>query len=174
MCHTGSQEYTDGQFDSLSRLVVYLQGHYHVLDQNIITHKYAQQGDHTDPVNFAWDRFIADKVCIAKRGVEVKIAKLANESTNWQTAALPVPVIEPNHQPVRLVPVDSNVSNVSSQIKPNNLEAVVPSVAPTFSRANASVPITPANTSAVIQAVTPVAPVTPVVTQPLLRHLIPV
>src|SRR5262249_43334681 len=34
---------------------------YHVLDENVITHRYAQQGDHTDPVNFDWDGFLSEK-----------------------------------------------------------------------------------------------------------------
>lgn len=105
MCHTGSQEYTESQVSSLIKLVVYLQGHYHVPDENVITHRYAQQGDHTDPVNFAWDRFIADKDRMQRSAVGLKVAMLNNEAVNWQTAILPLP--EPFlelHQRIKLVP----------------------------------------------------------------------
>lgn len=105
MCHTGSQEYTESQVSSLIKLVVYLQGHYHVPDENVITHRYAQQGDHTDPVNFAWERFIADKDRMQRSAVGLKVAMLNNEAVNWQTAILPLP--EPFlelHQRIKLVP----------------------------------------------------------------------
>ncbi len=59
MCHAGSQLYPPEQRISVTRLVSYLQDRYHVLNENIITHKYAQQGDHTDPVNFDFDAFLA-------------------------------------------------------------------------------------------------------------------
>lgn len=105
MCHTGSQEYTDSQVNSLVKLVVYLQSRYQVPDINVITHRYAQQGDHTDPVNFAWDKFITDKERFERRAAAMKVTMFANDALSWQTAILPLP--EPflqMHQRVRLVP----------------------------------------------------------------------
>lgn len=61
MCHAGSQTYTPELKTSVTRLVAYLQDRYHVLNENIITHRYAQQGDHTDPVNFDWEGFLAQE-----------------------------------------------------------------------------------------------------------------
>jgi hypothetical protein len=105
MCHTGSQDYPDVQVASLIKLVTYLQGHYHVPDENVITHRYAQQGDHTDPVNFGWDRFIADKGRLQQSAAALKVAMLNNEAVNWQTAILPLPeAFLELHRPIRLVP----------------------------------------------------------------------
>lgn len=61
MVHCGGQSYTPEQKASVIRLVTYLQDRYHVLDEHIYTHRYVQQGDHTDPVAFDWDGFIASK-----------------------------------------------------------------------------------------------------------------
>jgi hypothetical protein len=61
MCHTGRQDYPAAERESARLLVSYLQDRYHVLDENVITHRYAQQGDHTDPVNFDWEGFLAEK-----------------------------------------------------------------------------------------------------------------
>ena len=58
MVHAGHQTYTQPQVDSVAHLVSYLKSRYHVSNENIITHRYAQQGDHTDPVNFDWNNFI--------------------------------------------------------------------------------------------------------------------
>jgi hypothetical protein len=61
MCHSSGQTYTAEQRASVIRLVTYLQDRYHVLDENVVTHRYAQQGDHTDPVDFDWDGFLSFK-----------------------------------------------------------------------------------------------------------------
>ncbi len=71
MNHAGSQTYTKPQLDSVSRLVSYLKSRYHVSQDNIITHRYAQQGDHTDPVNFDWNNFI---VCVNEVDMKRDIA----------------------------------------------------------------------------------------------------
>lgn len=91
MCHAGAQEYTKPQLDSVNKLVVYLQQRYHVLDENIITHRYAQQGDHTDPVNFAWDKFIADKNQLKATAIALRANEVTAEVDNWQSPALPMP-----------------------------------------------------------------------------------
>jgi hypothetical protein len=105
MVHMHSQEYPEPQVSSLIRLVTYLQSHYHVPDENVVTHRYAQQGDHTDPVNFGWDRFIADKGFLQQKAAGLKVAVLNNQAVNWQTAILPLPeAFLELHRPIRLVP----------------------------------------------------------------------
>jgi hypothetical protein len=101
----GAQEYPELQVASLTKLVTYLQGHYHVPDENVITHRYAQRGDHTDPVNFQWDRFIADKGYLQQKAAGLKVAVINNQAVNWQTAILPLPeAFLELHRPIRLVP----------------------------------------------------------------------
>ena len=65
-----------------------MQNHYHIDDSNVITHRYAQQGDHTDPVNFAWDNFIFQKNTLRNIGLNQKLALLKIQMLNWQ------PIIE--------------------------------------------------------------------------------
>ena len=76
MCHQGAQDYPPAQVEAAAHLAAYLQSHYHISDTNVITHRYAQQGDHTDPVNFAWDNFIAQKETIQYQGLNQKLALL--------------------------------------------------------------------------------------------------
>jgi hypothetical protein len=80
MCHTGKQDYPEPQRRSVSKLVTYLQERYKVPDENIITHRYAQQGDHTDPVNFDWDGFIGDKNRLRTRAIAMRINKINEEA----------------------------------------------------------------------------------------------
>ncbi len=84
MCHQGSQTYPAEQVQSVIKLVVYLQNHYHIPDSNIVTHRYAQQGDHTDPVNFAWNEFIADKTSLQNQALNYRLADLKAEAVAWQ------------------------------------------------------------------------------------------
>jgi hypothetical protein len=80
MCHTGKQDYPKAQRESVSKLVTYLQERYKVPDENIVTHRYAQQGDHTDPVNFDWDGFISDKNRLRTRAIAMRINKINEEA----------------------------------------------------------------------------------------------
>ena len=84
MCHQGSQDYPPALVESAARLAAYLQNHYHISDANIITHRYAQQGDHTDPVNFSWDNFIAQKDTLQNQNMNQRLAFLKNEFLTWQ------------------------------------------------------------------------------------------
>ncbi|MBX9687689.1 MAG: peptidoglycan recognition protein family protein [Candidatus Obscuribacterales bacterium] len=61
MNHTGMQNYPQAQRTAVIRLLTYLQQRFNVSSENVITHRYAQQGDHTDPVNFDLDNFLANK-----------------------------------------------------------------------------------------------------------------
>lgn len=50
--HAGHQQYTFAQKTSVMRLVTYLQDHYHVAENHIVTHGQIQPATRTDPVRF--------------------------------------------------------------------------------------------------------------------------
>lgn len=83
MVHTHQQTYTPEQRASVIRLVSFLQDHFQVPDENVITHRYAQQGDHTDPVNFDWEGFLATKAEFRKQALATKMTELAEEAKTW-------------------------------------------------------------------------------------------
>jgi hypothetical protein len=72
MNHTGRQDYPAPQRQAVMRLVTYLQNRYKVTSENVITHRYAQQGDHTDPVNFDLDNFLAAKDAFRNNAIALK------------------------------------------------------------------------------------------------------
>ncbi len=72
MNHTGRQDYPAAQRQAVMRLVVYLQNRFRVSNENIITHRYAQQGDHTDPVNFDTESFLSVKDDFRNRTLALK------------------------------------------------------------------------------------------------------
>jgi hypothetical protein len=72
MNHTGRQSYPREQREAVKRLVSYLQDRYRVTNENVITHRYAQQGDHTDPVAFDFDEFLAQKDEFHDRALAMK------------------------------------------------------------------------------------------------------
>jgi hypothetical protein len=78
MCHAGSQNYPTELRESVLRLVTYLQERYKVADENIITHRYAQQGDHTDPVAFDFNGFLLQQKRFHMQAVASRMNK-ANE-----------------------------------------------------------------------------------------------
>jgi hypothetical protein len=82
MCHTGHQTYPPEQRQSVIHLVSYLQDRYKVPDANVVTHRYAQRGDHTDPVNFDWDQFLADKDRFHYQALAYKVDRIQQESAN--------------------------------------------------------------------------------------------
>jgi N-acetyl-anhydromuramyl-L-alanine amidase AmpD len=61
MVRTGDQDYTAEQMQSISCLVSYLQQRYSVDDAHIFGHGKVQPSDRSDPVNFNWQAFAADK-----------------------------------------------------------------------------------------------------------------
>ena len=83
MNHTGSQEYPDAQLQSVIKLVTYLQDRYGVPSENIITHRYAQQGDHTDPVHFDWKGFLWSKDRHRNEAIAYKMNSMDKQSRNW-------------------------------------------------------------------------------------------
>lgn len=82
MCHNGQQDYPAQQVQSVIRLVSYLQQHYNVSDDDVITHRYAQQGDHTDPVNFDWQGFLAQKNLFKSKALALKAKERINTNTS--------------------------------------------------------------------------------------------
>lgn len=72
MCHAGKQTYPAEQRTSVTRLVAYLQDRFNVANENVITHRYAQQGDHTDPVAFDFEEFLDIKNAFRNRALAMK------------------------------------------------------------------------------------------------------
>jgi|GEM_PF-1433530 len=117
MVHTGSQTYTPEQKASVIRLVSYLQDRYKVSDENVITHRYAQQGDHTDPVAFDWDRFLKDKAGFRRQAIVAKMNDMVDEAGKWWNQnipgapiyqhlekMLPIPTSKEIHKPTVVTP----------------------------------------------------------------------
>jgi hypothetical protein len=72
MNHTGKQDYPAAERRATIRLITYLQHRYNVTAANVISHRYAQQGDHTDPINFDLDTFLATKDDFAGKALALK------------------------------------------------------------------------------------------------------
>jgi hypothetical protein len=83
MNHTGRQNYPAAQREAVSKLLAYLQQRYQVDNANVVTHRYAQQGDHTDPVNFDLDGFLAYKNQFQKQAIAYKVKGLEQEVKTW-------------------------------------------------------------------------------------------
>lgn len=83
MNHTGRQNYPAAQREAVSKLLAYLQQRYQVDNANVVTHRYAQQGDHTDPVNFDLDGFLAYKNHFQKQAIAYKVKGLEQEVKTW-------------------------------------------------------------------------------------------
>ncbi len=84
MNHNGGQDYPEAQVHAVIQLVNYLQERYNVSSDNVITHRYAQQGDHTDPVNFNWPGFIARKDKMRVEALAMKLGELERQSADWK------------------------------------------------------------------------------------------
>ena len=82
MCHCGHQDYPYEQRQAVIKLVTYLQDRYKVDDDNIITHRYAQQGDHTDPVYFDFEGFLAEKCRFRNKAIAYRVSKINSEPLN--------------------------------------------------------------------------------------------
>ncbi len=110
MCHTGRQDYPQEQRQSVIRLVNYLQQRYKVADENIITHRYAQQGDHTDPVNFDFPGFLQAKNNFKNKAIASRIKDMKEEGKSWERAEMPPPttILQPHtsvSQPPAVAPL---------------------------------------------------------------------
>jgi hypothetical protein len=138
MCHTGSQNYPSEQRAAVIRLLTYLQDRFHVLNENIITHRYAQQGDHTDPVAFDFEEFIARKDDFRNRALAMKRDQPATEE--------PVAALENEPPPAavylevhRDMPVPPDSSAVQLPLPIARRPVVAP--APAVRAATASAPV---------------------------------
>lgn len=89
MNHTGSQDYPPAMMNSVIKLVAYLQNRYNVQDGNIITHRYAQQGDHTDPVHFDWEGFLATKNGFKNQAIAYRSGRIKDEARSWKNQPEP-------------------------------------------------------------------------------------
>ncbi len=128
MCHQGSQDYPPALMESAARLATYLQNHYHISDANIITHRYAQQGDHTDPVNFNWDSFIAQKESLENQGLNQKLALLKTESLGWQQIFEQPKIIVVDKKPL---PVEKKPAVIESSTTIDNKTTIDKKLIPT-------------------------------------------
>ena len=122
MCHYGHQDYPKPQRESVTKLVTYLQERYKVPDENVITHRYAQQGDHTDPVYFDWDGFVSDKSRLRTRAIAMRVNKINEEARQMPefdpSASMPAPattfLLEP-HLQIKSTSTTATVKNESGK-----------------------------------------------------------
>lgn len=96
MNHTGRQSYPAAQREAVSKLLAYLQQRYQVENANVITHRYAQQGDHTDPVNFDLEGFLAYKNQFQKQALACKVKGLEREVKTWNEPAAASTILQPH------------------------------------------------------------------------------
>ena len=89
MVHSGKQKYTESQMDSVVKLVTYIREHFNIDGKNIITHKYAQQGHHTDPVNFAWKTFLARTNKLRNTALLAEAKEMAVSARLWKKDVVP-------------------------------------------------------------------------------------
>ncbi len=91
MVHSGSQDYPPALVVSAVRLVNYLQERYGIPDENVTTHRYVQQGDHTDPVRFDWTGFILKKNKLRTEAIAMKMDDIRRGTREWKTTPQPLP-----------------------------------------------------------------------------------
>lgn len=84
MCHAGAQDYPQELRQSVIKLITYLQNRYNIDDANVITHRYAQQGDHTDPVRFDFEQFIATKNQFKNQAIAYRTVRITQEARSWR------------------------------------------------------------------------------------------
>lgn len=160
MNHTGRQEYPEAQLTAVHRLVNYLQARYNITDENIITHRYAQQGDHTDPVAFDWSGFLWRKNRMRAEALAYKAKDIERNSNNWRPEAVvtdvtdvpPTTILQP-HTIIRGVPDPTSPNRgFSTQPTPVPVSAPGPVAAPV----PVAAPLTPSTLT--VPAQTPQAP----------------
>ncbi len=170
MNHTGHQDYPAVQLQSVVKLVAYLQERYKVSDENVITHRYAQQGDHTDPVNFDWDGFIANKNSFRNRAIAYKVRKIKDDVKDWSDVPVAATTVQTTVTTVTTPVVPPNTSTIKEYTyRPNSTvnSAVTPPVAPEAStylqphRLLPAVPVYKTTTTTTTVTTTP-----PVVSEP--------
>jgi hypothetical protein len=161
MNHTGSQEYPQAQRDAVIKLVGYLKHRYSIEEGNIVTHRYAQQGDHTDPVHFDWDGFLAQVNTFHNQAIAYRSTKLTSDSERWQREPEPKAntYLKPHKElgknskqqetatPTQAPSVDSDMDNVDGgapvtpAVTPAKPRPVIESPVPEASEAEAGAPV---------------------------------
>jgi hypothetical protein len=120
MCHTGKQVYTKEQTESTIKLVSYLQDRYGVSDEFVTTHRWAQQGDHTDPVGFDWNGFLQSKYNFRRQAIANKLKKIEEDAQLcWSTGLPQAPVYMQPHKKLKKIE-DSLPQTQQNQQKPQN------------------------------------------------------
>ncbi len=139
MVHSGRQTYTPEQRTSVIRLVHYLQDRYKVSDESVITHRYAQQGDHTDPVAFSWDNFLRDKSRFRSLATASRMSRMVDEAeTAWRDE---VPSTATTYLQIHTTLPPNPALSVADPPKPELVRAAevrplaAPSLAPALSEA---------------------------------------
>jgi hypothetical protein len=137
MCHWGQIAYPHEQRLAVKRLVAYLQDRYHVLDENVITHRYAQQGDHTDPVAFDWEGFLAVKDAFRRQALALKRPSDVDlPEYDFPTASVYMEI----HGPVKGIPmdpIDQSGGAAPTSIGPDTAPSATSAAAPVFSQNSA-------------------------------------
>ena len=118
MNHTGSQDYPQAERQAVIKLVGYLKHRYNIDEGNIITHRYAQQGDHTDPVNFDWDGFLAQVNTFHNQAIAYRSTRIKDDAKHWQKEpeAKTNTYLKPHHElggAPSVVPPDKTPSELS-------------------------------------------------------------
>ncbi len=137
MNHCGRQNYPPEMVQAVIRLVNYLQERYCVSQENVITHRYAQQGDHTDPVLFDWGGFLLAKDKFRQNAIASRLDNIKDMAKSWQefdgaqiASEETEPIIAPPEAPViKELPQDmtriklqpTTGDNVSSPDMPESL-----------------------------------------------------
>ena len=85
MVHSGKQKYEEAQVASVVKLATYLREYFGIPDKRVITHKYAQQGHHTDPVNFAWKTFLAKVNKLRNRALFEESQEIVALAESWRS-----------------------------------------------------------------------------------------
>lgn len=129
MNHCGRQNYPPEMVQAVIRLVNYLQERYCVSQENIITHRYAQQGDHTDPVLFDWGGFLLAKDKFRQNAIASRLDNIKDMSKQWRDFDGASVVVE--EEPVQ-TPEIKELPEEMSRIKLQT-PAAAPSSAPTQS-----------------------------------------
>lgn len=123
MVRSGRQNYPSEQRSAVIRLTSYLQDRYKISDDNVITHCYAQQGDHTDPVAFNWDGFLKDKLRFRRLALAQKMNQIQEDAQKWWQGDYPVATTylqthgkapEPTTQPKEVEQAPSVTQSVST------------------------------------------------------------
>jgi len=161
MNHTGSQNYPEVQLQAVIRLVTYLQDRYQVESENIITHRYAQQGDHTDPVHFDWKGFLWSKDRHRNEALAYKMNSMERQSGTWGDytappavpvnvpAAVPAAVPGPDQVPAVIIQTQKSVQAeqvIKQSEQPLNVVPPVPPANVPPAKQIKGVPYTPAPT----------------------------